>query len=65
MCRRDEVILACVQMRQGLKGLVYLLTGPLYSNTEEIEELKFKNSTSEMVGYMVTENVIAMEMYTL
>lgn len=50
-------------MDWGLKGLVCLfMTGPLYSNTEKIEELKYRNSTNEMVSYMVTENVIAMEM---
>lgn len=66
MCRRDEDILACIQMVWGLKGLVFLfMTGPLYSNTEEIKELKYRNSTNEMVSYTVTENVIAMEMYTL
>lgn len=66
MCRTDEVILACIQMGWGLKGLVYLfMTGPLYSNTEEMEELKYRNSTNETVSYRETENVIAMEMYTL
>lgn len=53
-------------MGWGLKGLVYLcLTGPLYSNTEDIKELKYRNATNEIVYDTVTGNVIAMEMYTL